>query len=141
MNELMYAFKALESEMNFSRDILWNIFRKISENNSNITGQMFKAIYEELAENGGRAFSAVWDDAVHKTFSNTSLTKEDKDILIEFGLSLGKTDTQNQERMFGHLFKRLQSQLTEAVSKKEKESRMYKSIGTACGIAIVVILI
>ena len=32
LNELMYAFKSLESEMNFSRNILWNIFKKIAEN-------------------------------------------------------------------------------------------------------------
>lgn len=141
LNELMHAFKTLEAEMNFSREILWNIFQKISDNNENLTGQMFQSLHDELYENKGRAFREIWHDAAEKTFGRTSLTREDMNVIIEFGLSLGKTDTQNQNKLFEHLFDRMNTQLAEAISKKEKEGRMYKSIGTACGIAIVVIII
>ena len=81
----------------------------------------------------------LWENAVDA--SNTSLTTEDKDIVKGLAKMLGRTDIDGQVSEIRLTSKFLEVQLKEAENQKNKNEKLYKTLGITIGLAIVIVLI
>lgn len=89
----------------------------------------------------GLSVSQSWSSAVDSLPSYYGLSKDDKNIIKQFGSKLGATDTEGQTihcEYFKNMFSARVEQLQDEYSKK---SRLYRSLGFFCGLALVIVLI
>ena len=81
----------------------------------------------------------AWEEVVDKT--GTSLTKEDKSIIKNLGRMLGKTDLEGQVSEIKLVQDFLNTQIEIAEKEKQKNEKLYKTLGGVVGLAIVIILV
>ena len=75
-------------------------------------------------------------DMTRKGFNN-----EDIKIIKSFGKLLGKTDINGQINEIELTLKLIEKQIENAEKEREKNSKLYKTLGITCGIGICIILI
>ena len=69
-----------------------------------------------------------------------NLKNEDIELIKSLGTLLGKTDIEGQMSEIEQFKTMLETQIKIAEEEKNKNSKMYKSLGTIIGLAIVIVL-
>jgi len=141
LQDLITTLKILESEMRFRLDPLPVIFMRISKMKDGNAGCLFEKTCQLINEGYSHDFSNCWNHAVHTIYKDTSLSNADIQIVCELGIELGKTDIIGQYSLFSRTYSLLGNQVTEAIEEKKTKGRMYKSLGAAVGILVVIILV
>lgn len=141
IQDLIVSLKVLESEMFYRMDPLPKLLHTISLKTSGMVGCFFVQVCNGLEKQYSYDFYGSWIDAVEITYHDSSLTKEDMEILGEIGISLGKTDLTNQRSFFQQAYKRLEQQLTEAMSVRQVKGKLYQTMTTALGVMVVILLL
>lgn len=134
--ELQYFQNALnmfKSKLEFTYEPINNIFLEISKiiynDSSNI---FFKTI--ENKEN----LNFAWINSVE---NNKQFNDEDKDIIKTFGKLLGKTDIKGQVSEIKLMQNLIEKQIANAELEKNKNVKLYKTMGIISGLGICIILI
>ncbi len=81
----------------------------------------------------------AWSNAIEN--SSNSMTIEDKQILKSLGKLLGKTDIDGQISQIEIVETFINTQIEKAENEKNKNSKMYKTLGVVLGLVIVIILV
>lgn len=129
----------LNIEISYRKDPLITAFRRISEQNSNISSKLLNRAADHMSDY--KEFTQCWSDAVNEVCADTSLKKEDKAILEELGNQLGKNNIEGQTDMFRLIEEKLKYQINIAVKEKESKGKMFGGLGFSLGIVISVLLI
>jgi stage III sporulation protein AB len=140
LNDIYTAFKVLEAEMNYRRDPLPVLMRRLG-NAEGIAGKLFVQVCEGLDNSYSYDFYGSWKCAVEKVFNESTLKETDKEILAEIGIELGKTDLFNQQGLFNRIYERLKHQIGEAIEEKRTKGKMYKALGVSFGVLTVIVLL
>jgi stage III sporulation protein AB len=78
---------------------------------------------------------------VKKCIRMTALNKEDEQVLLSFGRSLGNTDLDGQIRNIRLTLGQLAMQERKAEENRKKNESMYRSLGILGGMAVVIVLV
>lgn len=134
LNKFQNALVMFKSKIEFTYEPLKNIFEDISNviysNKNNIflmTMQKDESIYE------------AWSKSIDEDINN--LTKEDKEIIKMLGKLLGKTDIKGQVNEIVLTQGLIEKQIEKAEQEKNKNVKLYKTMGIVLGIGICIILI
>lgn len=141
LQSLSVTFNILESEMKYRMDPLEATFTRIAHLSDNYTQKFFTEISTLLTEKNFESFTDLWNKALNKVFSKSSLTEKDINVLKEVGLDLGKTDIMGQENIFRRINLQLEDQIAEAKIFVSTKGKMYQSLSLAIGFLIVIIFI
>lgn len=141
LSAFIFSLKIMEAEMNYSKSYLYDIVQKLSFNSDKIVADLYNQVCSGLKNNDGKEFTDIWNDSVERALESSSLTQADIRLIKDFGKSIGKMDLKNQEKIYDYFLKRFDLQLTDATEEKNKKSRVYKNLGFAIGIMVVVVLI
>lgn len=141
LKELMSIKSALnifENKIKFTQSPLEEIFKNIAENCSekNIKN-IFKLLNTDLKQNGN--IHKSWENAINKLESN--LTIEDKKILIDMGKILGATDVEGQISNIKITSSFIDRQIEKAEQEKQKNVKLYRTLGIVSGLTIIIVLI
>lgn len=135
LKKLKNAFNFFRSKIEFTYEPVKEIFMQISkviyEDKSNVFYKCAFYLEEETAQ-------ISWNKAIEEC---NDIKKEDKEVLKIFGKLLGKTDKNGQISEIELTQNFLDKQIQKAELEKNKNSKLYKSLGTLLGIGIVIILI
>lgn len=128
----------LQNKIRFTKVPLSDAFEELSSIRSNeVISKIFynfsKKIKTEKCE-------VAWNEAVEEKKDFLSLKKEDIDLIKKLGNTLGKTDLEGQMSEIDQFKILLQMQIKKAEEGRKKNEKMYKSLGTIVGLAIVIIL-
>ena len=85
----------------------------------------------------GMSFSSAWKQTILKT---TGLRTEEKQLLLEFGNSFGKSDPAGQTELCGLTRCHLKRLREEAVVHYRSKGKLYRSLGFFCGAGIILVL-
>ena len=141
LRELQGLLQMLENEIGYLSNLLVDAFEKISRSSRSKTVIFFNAAAENLKSCSSIGASNAWEKAVRDNIETTSLNKEDEEILVSFGKMLGISDVEGQIKNIRLLQSQLKLQEQKAEESRQKNERMYKSLGVLGGIAIVIMLI
>ncbi|HWQ79279.1 MAG TPA: stage III sporulation protein AB [Anaerovoracaceae bacterium] len=141
LQELITTLKVLESEMKYRLDPLPDLFLRVSKIKDGMGAALLETAAGMLKNQAVRDLPDCWREAVETAYCESALNKEDRRILTDLGIDLGKTDMESQTAMFLRTFSLLEVQAAEAAEEKKIKGKMYKSLGTAIGFLIVIILI
>lgn len=98
-------------------------------------------VYVELKDYGYRPLSEVWGDALARQKDNLAINKEDEDVMIYFGNTLGTTDVENQKKYFRTIHSRINTQIKDAESNKNKYKKLFMELGIIIGLLIIILII
>lgn len=141
LQELITTLKVLESEMKYRLEPLPDLLLQVSRIKDGMSASFLMTAGLLLKNQADRDLPDCWKEAVETAFLESALNKEDKRILTDLGIELGKTDMESQSGMFRRTFSLLEVQTAEAVEEQRTKGKMYKSLGTAIGALIVILLI
>lgn len=137
---LIYALQIIETEMIYSQHPLYRLFYIVSER----TPDPFKHFFNSLAENLKNKvndFHQLWSEEVNQLVKQSSLNKNEADLLNQFGKSLGQYNISEQQKQIHLTMTHLKRELDEAIDERDKYEKMTKSIGFLTGLFIVIIFI
>ena len=136
LRELKAFLNLLKTKIKFTYEPLGEIFYEISSSFSkNVSNLLLKASNNMKTNNAGKS----WKLAVENT--NMNLLKEDKEALITLSKLLGKTNLEGQVSQIEQTENLLDIQIEKAEIKRQKNEKMYKSMGMIVGAGLVIILI
>lgn len=139
LRELQALLQMLENEISYLSNLLSEAFNRIYEGSNSQTAILFKKAAENLGINGVTA-DVAWEKAVEENYAKLAFNKEDKVILLTFGKMLGNSDLEGQLKNIKLISSQLQLQQLKAEELKQKNEKMYRSLGVLSGLAIAIIL-
>ena len=133
------AFNILESKIKFTYEPLGDIFEEIY---SLFYKNKISYIFKEKKKNMIKSdFKKSWEDAIEANKQNFDLNYEDINTIKKLGNMLGKTDIQGQLSEISLNMNFLDTQIAYAEESRKKNEKMYRTLGTIFGLAIIIILI
>ena len=136
LKELLTALNMFEEKIKFTYEPIPDVFFEISQNISHDIGRIF----EESSYNMKMmSASLAWERAIEE--SNTKLYKDDLEILKGMAKMLGRTDLDGQVQEIRLTKKFLETKLKDAEEEKNKNEKLFKTLGATVGLAIAIILV
>ena len=133
LNKFQNALLMFKSKIEFTYEPINNIFLDISkiiyENHSNIFLETLKQDCD---------IYIAWKKSTEEL---KDVNTEDKEIIKMFGKLLGKTDIKGQVSQIELTENLIERQIEKAESEKNKNFKLYKTMGIICGMGICIILI
>ena len=136
LDELKNNFQIIENKIKYTYSPLQEIFLEISEISNYSVKKQFKNTVDNIKAKGAEK---AWKEEIGN--AEMSLKKEDKDVLKEFGVLLGKTNKEGQINQIKYVNSLLDRQIEKAKQEREKNEVIYKKLGLILGVGIVIILI
>jgi len=140
IRQIKSALFILEAEILYSHSKLQDSFKMISKQIDNPTKQLFLNVYKNLASFNGD-LSNLWKKCVSNYVKEAYLSNVEKEILIQFGKTLGQYDVVQQQKYIKVTIEHLDRTLEEAEKKKNEYGNMAKTLGILFGIFIVILLL
>lgn len=138
---LQLAINNLEAEILYYSTPLPLAMKRVGKRAHKKIEGFFIDTYKILDSKEGYRINEAWEIAVLKNISNTSLSKEEKELLIGFGRDIGLGNKDIQRRYFEFIKSLLEEQRIIALEEKAKNGRMFNRLGILLGLGLVIILI
>ena len=136
LKEFKNALNIFKTKIRYTYEPIPEIFAEISENvNSNISNVFKQASLKMDILAAGEA----WNLALK--IDNLNINDEDRNILKNLSKLLGKTDLQGQLNQIEMTSDFLDEQIKKAEKEKDKNEKMYRTLGMILGLTIVIILL
>lgn len=130
------ALNILENKIKFTQTPLEEIFIQISKSS---TEKNVINIFEALIINKNVNMHKTWGKVINT--SETNLNNEDKKILIDMGRILGATDVEGQVSNIKITSEFIDNQIKKAEGEKEKNVKLFRTLGIVSGLTIIIILL
>lgn len=135
LKEMKNALNMFENKIKFTYEDIPAVFNDISQKIQGNIGRIFKTASNKMQN---MSAGSAWEYSLENTY--TCLTKEDVDIIKGLGRMLGKTDLNGQISEIDLVNNFIDTQIEGAKREKDKNYKMYKTLGIVVGITIVIIL-
>ena len=136
LKEMRKALNFFEDKIKFTYEPIPDVFEEISSKVNENIGEIFKSS-ANLMQNESAGVS--WEKAVDN--ANTNFSKEDNEIIKGLAKMLGKTDIDGQVSEIRLTNKFIDVQIKDAENEKNRNEKLYKTLGVTVGLAIVIVLI
>lgn len=136
LKEIKKALNIFETKIKYTYEPVPDIFLEISENLKDNISNIFKEASNKMKHITAKE---AWVEAIDESKNN--MNKEDIEVIKSLGKLLGKTDIEGQVSQIEITQNFLGVQIKQALEQKQKNEKLYSRLGTAIGLAIVIILI
>jgi len=136
LKELKNALEIFKSKIEFTYEPIGDIFMEISNMLYGNKENIFKNFCTNLQN------EEIWDswkNSVENT--NTHLNEEDKEVLLQLGKLLGKTDKLGQLNEINLVSTFLDRQIETSHEERNKNEKLYKTLGGVAGLTIAIVLL
>lgn len=140
LDSLLERFLRIKKQMRYSLDPLPTLFRLVGDEDSP-AGRLFYTSATEMSQKRGSSFSEIWTRAVEECFGKSVLKEKEKGMLVGIGRELGKTDILTQQQTLEHICSQLAELLEDARDEQKRNTKLYKTLFTAVGFSIVILLV
>ncbi len=139
LNDIKKAFLILKSQINYSLESLPTALNNISKKSNKPINTIFEMISKRLVEKDKSGIAKIWEQEFKR--SSTNLSKEDIEMIADFGKVLSSLDRKLQIDNINIIINYIDKTVEFIANKNEQESKMYKSLGVLAGILLVILMI
>ena len=136
LKEMRKALNFFEEKIKFTYEPIPDVFNEISHKMNHNISEIFEKSSKKMENESA---GVAWEEAVDN--SDTNFSKEDIEIIKGLAKMLGRTDIDGQVSEIRLTSKFLDVQIKEAENEKNKNEKLYKTLGVTVGLAIVIVLI
>lgn len=135
------SIQMLETEIIFGCTPLPQAFKNISAKVEEPLKMFYSTISEDLLSGMSYSLNAAWSRETDRLVKSNCLNAADKELITEFGLVLGSSDREDQKKHFELFYVQLKQHEEIAEEARNKNERMYKSLGLLSGLVIFILLV
>lgn len=135
--EILYANEALP-------EALFQVGHRFLEGRDGIflePSRFFLRVHRQLLEDPGVPFVSIWKEEVGNIPKDFPMEKADRQALSGLGENLGYADRKMQERTLLFYLEQLDDSIGYLKKELETRTKLYRSLGTAAGLFLAVIMI
>jgi stage III sporulation protein AB len=140
IRQLKNALQVLEAEIVYGQTPIHEVFMRLSSQIPKPLSLFFEQLTEKLQGNQISLYG-VWKEVLDRFWLKTAMKKNEKEILEQFGQTLGQHDFVQQQKHIQLALTHLDRELENAEDEKNKYSRMARSLGVLSGLFIVLLFI
>jgi len=140
IRQLKNALQILEAEILYSQLPLQEAFTTIAKQIPQPTKSFFHTLGLSMGKQNPDLYS-LWEEQVDHLMHLSCLSRNEQEILKQFGRTLGQHDFDQQQKHIQLTVSHLDRELEDARDNQTRYSKMAKSLGILCGIFIVLLLI
>ena len=138
LKKFLNLINIFQNKMKFTHKPLKDIMEETAKiSNEDEISDIFLSASVKLKE---KPLEMAWKESIDEKTFLLNWKKEDIDLIKSLSNLLGKTDIDGQMSEIEQFKILLNSNIKNAEEEKEKNAKMYKSLGTIIGLAIVIIL-
>lgn len=138
LEKMQNSLNIFKSKIKFSGLTIQEIFNQIYDDNKDVVGDIFKRAslnMENMSAKDG------WEKAIEESQDKLSLNKEDFTAIGTLGKMLGNIDVEGQVSQIELTEKLIEDQIENAKVEKQKNTKLYKTLGVTVGLAAVILLL
>ena len=139
LNDYITTFKSLENDIKYMLVSLPDAIEKIRHTLRDDIKDVLGAISIHMLNESD--INSMNKKIISEINSMYELTSYDKEIIYQGFSSLGKADVESQISIIQNTVVSLSRQLNEANEEKNKNFKLYRSLGTAIGLMIAIVFI
>lgn len=136
LREFKSILNIIKTKIKFTYEPLAEIFKQIAKDSSTNIEKIFGKMVNQIQY---RQVREIWENCIQE--ADISIKQEDKDIIKKLGQLLGQTDVEGQVSEIEVTQNFLDMQITKAEEEKNKNQKMYKTLGIVIGLVFVIILL
>ncbi len=136
LREAIFLFKGIENEIKFSLTTIPNAIEIVRQRMNTYLKDVLGSISLMLLE-----VNVTDGDLLNELDKLNSLTSYDKQIILTGITTLGTSDVEGEQGIINMTINALENELNNAIENKNKNSKMYKTVGLATGLIIAIILV
>lgn len=140
LRELQQALQMLETEIVYASIPLYLAMEHIGERLPGVTKAIFQAMGKNLQQMDGASSFECWKQALEQHFYQTALKKQDREILLQFGQTLGISDKEDQMKHIRLAIHHLAAEESLARDEQKIYGKLSKNIGVLLGVLIVILI-
>lgn len=138
---LEQCIKILETEIIYGLTPLPEALTNVSLKGKSKVAYLFEEIRKDLISMKRDHIFHSFQSIETELYENLHLEKEDVEVFWGLGKVLGTSDTIDQQKNFKLALKQMEGLISEAKSEKNKNEKLYRSLGVITGIGIIILLI
>lgn len=141
LKELKKIIILLRGDIQYANTPLPEAVQALSKRHSGGYKKFLHNVGKRLLELNGVSFSVIWNEAAQQYLQNTSLVKEDFELLNQLGESIGYLDKNMQINTLDLYLAQVEEKIGELSQTVKEKSYLYNSLGLMGGIFITIILL
>lgn len=135
------SIQMLETEILYGCTPLPQALKNISNKVEGPLKKFYSMISEDLICGRNYSFENAWKNGADNLLKDTCLKKGDKELITDFGKVLGSSDREDQKKHFELFYILLKQNENTAEDERQKNEKMYRTLGFLSGIVIFIILV
>ncbi|WP_186578094.1 stage III sporulation protein SpoIIIAB [Aquibacillus kalidii] len=140
IRQLKSALQILEAEILYSQAPIIEACYNVSKQLPHPVSWFFKVVSEDLKVKTDSLYE-IWKKNIDAFWPLVALGENEKEILRQFGRTLGQHDFVQQQKHIQLALTHLERELEEAQDYQYRYSKMVKSLGFLTGLLVVILLI
>ena len=139
IRSLLYALETMERELSFRIPLLEEMLSAAANSSDEPIRSFLSTCQKELRNNTDQPFAEIWIQAAQEWL--TLLKKSDLGPVFVLGGVLGRYDCEGQRRAILHAHSALEQLCSRAVAERSGRGKVYKVLGTAAGVFLIILLL
>lgn len=139
LRDLIAGLEVVGRELGWQLAPLGELLERAARGSAGRGAEFFRMCARETACLAGRSFREIWVRSEAR--SGLRLAEEDRLILEQLGLVLGRYDADRQRQALSAAVGRLEEQYLQARQRRQRLGRVYGTLGAAAGALLVILLI
>ncbi|QDP40574.1 stage III sporulation protein SpoIIIAB [Radiobacillus deserti] len=140
IRQLKNALQILEAEILYGQTPIIEACATVSKQLPKPVSWFFASFSKDLRKQSGDLYE-VWQANMNRFWPFASLGKNEREILEQFGRTLGQHDFSQQQKHIHLALTHLDRELEEAIDYQYRYSKMAKSLGVLTGLLVILLLI
>lgn len=141
LQSMLEGLKGLEDEIAYRKTPLPDALETVSNQRAERAAkELFAQVAADL-KSRACPLTESWITHARELKEAGAFTLEDMDVVGELGKALGGTDVYGQTVVIQRAYRQIEVQLEEAQQENQTKGKMYRSLGIAIGLTLVIILI
>nr|WP_279401518.1 hypothetical protein [Piscibacillus salipiscarius] len=94
-----------------------------------------------MVVNSHESLHTIWEQTLNKKWHHTAMKEREKEIIIQFGQTLGIHNLEQQQKQIQLAKAHLQRELGDASEEEKRFSNMFRALGVLFGLLLTLIFI
>lgn len=141
LRELLQSIKLLKTEIIILSNPLSIALENVLVKSDSKISQIYEIILKDLMDRNMEDLYSSFIKTKDILENQCFLIKEDIDLFVNLGKTIGITDRMDQEKHFTYLINELSLVIKEARVERDKNLKMYRSLGLLMGLGAIIILV
>lgn len=141
LKELKKIIILLRGDIQYANTPLPEAVQALSKRHKGKYKMFLKNISSRLLELNGKSFAEIWKEGVARDLLESSLSKEDFELINQLGESIGYLDKKMQINTLDLYLEEIEEIIEDLSQTVKEKTHMYNSLGIMGGIFIIIILL